>query len=238
MIFQTIKHLLPNAKAWRLTAENKQLSLFFKGLGAAFDGFKAFFDSVWLDIFPATTRELDQWEEQFGLPSANLTEQQRRDRLGARWKALGGQSPAYIQNTLRAAGFDVYVHEWWVDETQRGSVNGSVTPTAKNPSTHLKDASALPFWRSGANNDLAMCGGDDMYCASSSSPPGYLLVNKDGVSYTIDVDTDTHRYYLYIGGETFPDLAAVPAARQDEFETLCLRICPTEQWLGMLITYA
>lgn len=238
MIYHALRHLLPNGRALRVSA-NKRITEFFTGLGAAFDDFKIFFDQIWEDLDPAKTRQLDKFESQFALPDAMLTEQERRDRLDATWKAQGGQDPGYLQETLRAAGFDVYVHEWWIDPLVRGRQQGDglTRPVAKNPATFLRDTSGLPFWVSGANHDSAMCGGDDMYCASSSTPPGYVLVNKDAESYIIDVDAETHRYYLYIGAAAFPMLATVPAARQDEFETLCLRICPTEQWLGILVNY-
>ena len=55
------KHLLPRAKAWRLTIE-KQLRQFFEGLSTFLADAREFIDLVWLDIFPQQTRELDQWE--------------------------------------------------------------------------------------------------------------------------------------------------------------------------------
>ena len=44
-------------------------------------------------------------------------------------------------------------------------------------------------------------------------------------------------FFLYIGSSTFPNLAQVPLARRDEFEELCLQICPAQHWLGMLVEY-
>ena len=107
-----ITHLLPNARAWRLTI-TKTLRSFFEGLTYIWTDPREFIDLVWKDIDPATTRELDMWEEQFDLPNRGLTESERRDRLAAAWKASGGQSPRYLQDTLQAAGFEVYIHEWW-----------------------------------------------------------------------------------------------------------------------------
>ena len=133
---RVFKHLLPNARAWRLTVD-KRLREFFSGLSGVGDSVKTFFDGIWLDIFPETTREIDAWEKQFGLPDTGITEQQRRDRLDATWKALGGQDPKYIQDTLRANGFDVYVHEWWEPGTEpEPGVKQCVTP--RNPIMHLR----------------------------------------------------------------------------------------------------
>ena len=108
-IFQ---HLLPNARAWRLS-KGKTIRKFFEGLAGAPEDARAFIDAVYGDVFPATTRELAAWEEQYGI-AANPDEATRRLNLAAEWAAQGGQSPSYIQGVLHTAGFiDVYIHEWW-----------------------------------------------------------------------------------------------------------------------------
>ena len=277
------KHLLPNARAWRIVVE-KQLREFFEGLAASSAVYKIYFDEVWLDIFPETTREIAAWELQFGLFQSSLTEQERRDRLAATWKALGGQSPRYIQDTLQAAGFDVYVHEWW-DLTISGPECGELGaecgepgvecggtaggPVAKNPNLYLDDGTvAVPFLMYDGAAD-AQDGDEIAMDGATAAPRGYPLVNKiseissviigdgaasmndgatiaqDGggiitynlVQYVIPGDPTKWPYFLYIGGATFPDQAIVPETRRDEFENLCLKICPTEQWLGILVTY-
>ena len=239
LFLRIITHLLPNARAWRITVE-KTLRDFFEGLAASSTEYKTFFDLIWSDIFPGTTRELDAWEQQFGLFNSGLTEQERRDRLDATWKALGGQSPRYIQDTLQAAGFNVYIHEWWepiVGRPGGGSVNGDVTPVLRDPNTYLDDGTVvIPFtmFDGGADSQdgdaLSQDGG-------TNAPLGYPLVNNT-VQYVIPNDPTKWPYFLYIGGETFPEQAFVPQSRRDEFEDLCLRICPTEQWLGILVTYS
>jgi uncharacterized protein YmfQ (DUF2313 family) len=266
-----IRHLLPDGKAWR-TVTDKLLRQFFEGLAGLPADVKTYDDNMYDDLDPQRTRRLAEWEQQWGLLDYGLTEQERRDRLDAAWKAQGGQSPSYIQATLRAAGFDVHVHEWWapsIEHPTGGSVNGDVTPTARNPFTYLWDGVA-PRQYVGCGHDLAYCGGDSMFADSNDSPPGYPLVNKilevktDAVGtghdlayvggtllyagqfysstfgrkqYQIPVGAQYYPYFLYIGGQTFPDQATVPLARLDEFEDLCLKICPTEQWLGILVTY-
>jgi hypothetical protein len=56
--------------------------------------------------------------------------------------------------------------------------------------------------------------------------------------YQIPADATKYPYFLYIGGQTFPDHANVPQSRRNEFETLCLKICPAQQWLGILVDYS
>ena len=264
------KHLLPNAKAWRLTIE-KTLRRFFDGLTGLPEDVKTFLDCVYEDLDPFKTRALGKWEKQFALPNTGLTEQERRERLDSTWKALGGQDPRYIQDTLQAAGFDVYVHEWWEPIPGRpngGSIDNDVTPVARNPFTYLWDGSSQRQFV-GTGHDDAYCGGDDMFANSQIDPPGYPLVNKIiettktfiGVGndllecggdsafcnsgtiiftqkqHIMPADPTKYPFFLYIGGQSFPDMATVLNSRRDEFEDLCLKICPTEQWLGILVNY-
>lgn len=265
------QHLLPDGRAWRTTI-NKRLRQFFQGLTVIPEDVKHAADQNFEDIFPATTTRIGEWEEQFGLQGLGVTEQERRDRLAATWLQLvGGQSPRYIQDTLQAAGFNVYVHEWWEPVPGRpygGSVDGNATPTARDPFDYLWDG-VSPREFIGSGHDLAYCGGDVAFANSQIDPPGFVLVNKvreksqtpigsghvsavcggalaaSGAEtldfkekdYQIPNDPDAFPYFLYIGGETFPEVATVSAQRRDEFEELCLKICPAQQWLGILVNY-
>lgn len=267
------KHLLPSGKAWNITID-KNLKQFFEGLSIGVgDSVKLFFDEVFEDAFPQTTRELESWETQFGLPASGLTEQQRRDRLEAAWKAKGGQDPTYIQETLQAAGFDVYVHEWWVPGSEP-AVGSLGTAIARDPFLYLND-NITPLRFASLDGGADMQDGDLAVAMDGQTlqPSGYPLVNKiytydpdyisdgavdmydagqyamDGAvtglsqvynlkQYVMTADPDFYPYYLYIGGQTFPDHATVPGARQNEFETLCLKICPAQQWLGILVDYS
>lgn len=263
-----ITHLLPNARAWRITVD-KTLRKFFEGLAPLGVDIKLYYDLILYDILPSTTREIDLWEQQFGLRAYGLTEQQRRDRLDITWKALGGQDPYYIQTTLRAHGFDVYVHEWWVPGTEP-AVNSHAAATPRNPLTYLRDGDISVTYFAECGEALAQCGEADAQAGETASPSGYVLVNKvyetiavemqagellaqcgedsaqcdnvltyieRNIRYTIPTDPSYWPYFLYIGGQTFGDLATVDPKRRDEFEELCLKISPNQQWLGILVTY-
>jgi len=294
MFFRIIQHLLPHAKAWDITID-KQLRQFFQGLADALgDATKLFFDLLFLDLDPVYTRQIGYWETQFGLAPTIIDEDERRDRLVATWKALiGGQSPRYIQDTLQNAGFDVYIHEWWVLP-----VVGS--PVARNPNLYLASRSlttqyitncgaqkancghstavcgakvssgALVQYVANCGTQKANCGHSEAICGASNQPTGFPLVNKLLVpstliltagsiiancghssaicggtnnayvekEYQVTSDSTKWGYFLYIGGENFPDQANVQQSRKNEFETLCLKICPTQQWLGILINYS
>ena len=269
MFFRIFQHLLPNARAWRVIVE-KRLREFFEGLTGIGTATKIFYDEIFNDIDPQQTREIDAWEQQFGLPNTIIDEQERRDRLDATWKALGGQDPRYLQDTLQAAGFDVYVHEWWVPGTEP-AVGVKAAATARNPFTYLNDG-VTPLQFLSADGAPDMQDGDLAVGMDGVTvqPSGYPLVNKiyvptfvsigDGAPdmqdggvfaqdggvvityglklYQIPADVTKYPYFLYIGGQTFPDHANLSISRRNEFETLCLKICPAQQWLGILVDYS
>lgn len=239
----------------------KQIREFFEGLIGLPEDIRIYIDLIWADINPATTRQIPEWENQFGLPNTLTDEQARRDRLDATWKALGGQSPRYIQDTLQAAGFDVYIHEWWESPLTE-------PPVPRNPLTVLDAGSGVQYIVN-CGAQAANCGNPEAVCGASINPTGYALVNKidsplsgligcgmqilncgaeqancghiDTVyqpkQFTIPGDASKWPYFLYIGGQTFPDHATISASRRNEFETLCLKICPSQQWLGILVDY-
>jgi hypothetical protein len=238
LFLRIFNHLLPNAKAFRITAD-KQLREYFEGLSTVGEDTKDFLDEVWSDIDPALTRELSAWESQFGLRNTDITEQERRDRLSAAWKALGGQDPKYIQDTLRNSGFDVYVHEWWSPGTEPAvDVKSCVTP--RDPLTLIVPP-AFPLVNkiTETKADLTVLAGEALAAAGeiSAEAGNYLGFIETIRDYYIPTDPNYWNYFFYIGGQTFGNFANVDINRRDEFEELCLKICPTQLWLGMFITY-
>jgi len=178
MFLRIIKHLLPRARAWSITID-KTLRRFFDGLAQGLGvPIKLFFDQIYQDTQPQTTRELDAWEKQFGLNSgAVLTEQERRDRLDATWKAHGGQSPRYIQDILQAAGFNVFVHEWW-EPGSEPPLNVIAPAIARDPHDYLTGGGNLLDLLS-IDGAIDMQDGDILaQDGSATQPTGYPLVNN------------------------------------------------------------
>lgn len=270
IFFRAFQHLLPRGRAWVVVVE-KRLRQFFEGLSGVGSEAKQFVDDVWADLYPKTTRDLAGWEKQYGLPSVGLTEQQRRDRLAAAWKAQGGQDPRYIEDTLQANGFDVYVHEWWQPGTEPAvGVQGQATP--RNPLLYVREEFTGVRLLVECGEEFAACGEEFAEAGNALQPSGFPLVNKitqtvpaylprcgedlaacgedlaacgnfdvfstEGVNYIVSRDPKFWPYFLYIGGETFGEIAGVDPKRQSEFEALCLKICPTQQWLGILVEYS
>lgn len=231
IFFRLFTHLLPRARAWRLTVE-KKLRRFIVGFAEGFGpDAREFVDLILLDVFPETTRQLSEWESQFGLTAGTLTESERRERLAGAWTATGGQSPRYIEDVLRAAGFDVYVHEWFAP----GSL---YPPTPRDPNLYLTSdiSSGMECGEAiaEAGEEFAMCG----YVVYT---PGDVISNElDNPAQpptVIPTDPAYYPFFFYIGAAVFPNLANVPTSRRAELEALILRIKPTHCWVGMLINY-
>jgi len=175
LFLRIYRHLLPKARAW-LLFPGKTITQFFVGLTGLPADIRVFFDSIWDDISPQTTRELEAWERQFNLTDpGTLTEAQRRDRLAGAWQAMGGQSPRYIQDTLQDAGFPVYVHEWW----EPGPPTVPVTPpVVRDPRVYLRGSSLPANFLTGLGETLAQLGEPVMLLGNTNEPQGYPLVNK------------------------------------------------------------
>ena len=236
VFFRVFQHLLPDALAWRLVTQ-KQLRALFEGLSEEPANIRTAFDLVYEDRFPATTRALEEWEDEFGLPGAG-TEAERRLQLDAEWKAQGGQSPRYLQDTVRAAGFDVYLHEWWEP--------GTMPRVARNPHDYTVQPLIGTVQCTPVELDGPLC--TPRFLDGAPQPQcNRWLVNEPGYIVNLNLTPSApppipdnpavYPYFLYWCGETFGDPAEVPAARRADFERLLLKICPAQQWLVTIVNY-
>jgi len=233
LFFRTFQHLLPRAEAWKVTLE-KTLRNFFEGLAAgAPDAARTFIDLVYEDVFPATTRELEAWESEFGITS-NADEATRRIALAAEWRATGGQSPAYIEGVLQTAGFDVFIHDWW---------SSGPPYVARDPRDYTEQPLIGSFQCSDLSNqpqcqeNLSL---GQPQCNRFLSNETHYLVNKDlthNAPPPIPGDPAFWPFFVYVGGETFGDPASIPAERREEFERLILKLRPTHLWIVVLATF-
>jgi hypothetical protein len=231
-LFNLFKHLLPHAEAWTITID-KVLRQLFEGTAPSFEDAREWFDLIWLDLFPQTTRHLTQWESQFGLTNGLniLLEQDRRNRLEANWQATGGQSPYYIQTTLRAAGFDVYVYDWW---SSVGPPPVERDPALANYLLVNKLYTAVVDYEVG-------CGEPDMECGEAIAECGEnngIIFDRTEYPWPGFYDPWRKKYVYYICGPTFGSEAVVPIDRLDEFEDLVLKLSPEHLWIGMYVRYA
>lgn len=207
------------------------LSRFFRGIANGLEPVVAFFDGIFGDAFPSSSRELSAWESQFGIES-NPDDATRRMNLDAEWSATGGQSPAYIQGILQAAGFPVFVHEWWA------ATNPYV---ARNPQSYTVQP-LIGSVQCSALSDRPECSAlsDQPQCNRFLENNPFYIVNENLTNVApppIPDDVSTWPFFVYYGAETFPDHASVPIARKAELERLLEKLTPSQHWIVTLIDY-
>ena len=109
-MLNTLRHLLPDSTAWRLVIE-RLLKKYLRGLSTVGADARSFIDDVSDDVWPQTTRQLSEWQRQFGLEAWG-TEQEQRDYLEHIWSEERGHGRETIQANLRAGGFaNAYVYD-------------------------------------------------------------------------------------------------------------------------------
>jgi hypothetical protein len=226
------KHLLPRAKAWRLP-HGSQIRALSEGVAESPAEAREFVDEVWGDLLPASTRALAQWEKQYGL-SGTGDDATRRQALVAAWQATGGQSPRYLQDAMQAAGFPVYVHEWWS--------SGPDPYVARDPRDYVTQPLFGTYQCDSVTDTQPQCSAfaNQPQCnAFLANDPGYLVnLNLTPTAPpAVPSDPDRWPYFLYWGAETFPETAFIPEDRRREFERLLLRLNPAQQWLVTLVDY-
>jgi len=255
--FKIIKYLLPKSKSFKIYIE-KKLSNFFKALTCIPDDFRKYLDEIYLDIFPKTTRQLDEWKNEFGLFFFPPYENEQRETIDGEWKAKGGQGKDYIQQVLRDAGFDVYVHENIppVDPDIFLTSIASMVCGGFNAYAGRLDAYAgLTGGELLVNGpiytniiDIASSAGNiNMSCGNLKACCRYFekmeIVDK---TYTITNDPDYWGYFFFIGGQATRninheletiDFALIPSGRKEEFKRLVLKLKPAQTWVGLIVTY-
>jgi hypothetical protein len=60
---------------------------------------------------------------------------------------------------------------------------------------------------------------------------------EEPAQHLIPTDSTKWPFFLYIGAQTFGDLAPIPTGRRSEFEALALKVKPAHVWLGLLVEY-
>lgn len=223
----TFKHLLPSGKAWRLIIDRK-LRQFFEGLSVEPGDAQDYQDGTWNDYRPFTTTKLDEWEDQFGLlPIAGGTEQERRERLDAEWKALGGQDPRYLQDIVQAAGFPLFIHEWWVP--------GTDPPVPRNPNSWIAPDGTGSFIVTQLGKTGVQLGRESTQLGKARNLRFLITDNLVKPVVWPRTDVDDYSFFLYWGGATFGDTVNIPTERWDELRTLLLKLCPTQLWIGAFV---
>jgi hypothetical protein len=154
------------------------------GISDCFEYLKGVASSLAKIRLPIDTQQLEDLEREFGvIPDATATESQRRAYLnGIVFGALGTGSEDNLENRLRAAGFDVRVHQ-------------------NSPPIDPSSLLAFDPWCVCGHVD-AVCGYEDAFCGFGG---GQLLVNEtqvlDPIPYQLPENYKFWPFIFFIGGE-------------------------------------
>jgi uncharacterized protein YmfQ (DUF2313 family) len=223
------KQLYPTGRAWKLpfdgVFERLHKALIISEAQAYTDAVSTH-DCILPDNANFTTQDAYDWETRLGLihnESISLA-----DRMLAIKRKLNqpGVAPAksnwrYLEKQLRAAGFDVYVHENRFDDYPTGYI--TMTPFELTGDTS--------FVVSVQHGDFQT--GDYQHGGLYSK----FVANHIDEATDWSYDITNLRKTFYIGGVTAGDFANVDATRKNEFRQLILTIKPTHTVGFLLINY-
>ena len=255
--FKVFKLLSPRSNAFLLFIQ-KKFTKFIEGLTALPADFRQYIDEIWLDIFPDTTRSIELWEKQWGIITPALDIETRRANVDTLWKLSGGQDQPYIEATLRAAGFDVYVHENNPPVDPDNFLSGIFVLQAGGLNAYAGRQDAFAGRTGGellVNGPiltnvaliLAIAGGNNSFAGNINMNASYFeeLTTFDK-TYQITDDPDLWPYFFFVGGTatrnashelTAIDYAEIAPEREDEFKALLLKLKPAQSWAGLIINF-
>ena len=182
IFFNALKLLLPRSKAFDIT-QNTSLRKFIKGLSWLMEDVKRDNELVYMDLYPETTRSMEEWEKQFGVFFSDLRYGDvRRGILKSLWQLnIGGQSLSYIQGLLQNFIPEIKIFE---------------NIPVKNP----RDANAVFGCMCGQKN--AVCGNRYLICGYKIGDADFVptvIRNDSDQLYDIPVDKKNWENYFFIG---------------------------------------
>ncbi|MGL4982538.1 MAG: hypothetical protein ACRC4W_06785 [Treponemataceae bacterium] len=153
MFLEVLKKLMPKNSLFRLSNENK-LYLFLKSFSALPDKTKESIDLLFLDIFPKTTRFINEWLNAFGFYLNEEEEVKSKEILSLLWTIQGGYTAEFLQKVLRIFDKKINVIE-------------------NIPTRNPLDSYASYY---------CVCGQENFYCGGQYAACGYRVGSDEGVA--------------------------------------------------------
>ena len=223
-ILNLTKQLYPTGRAWWMK-KGGTFDLFHEGLAVsesqAYAASVGILDSILPDNDNFSSVDADNWEQALSIyksSGVSLTDRKAAILRSIAYpgNVLGRQHVDYIENELRTAGFDVYVHEnrfasggGWVTVDPRAAIYGEVK------------YSEVKYGSVGISGFTKIA--------------NYIDEAKD-VSFDFGLAVN-QRATFFIGGAVFPNFANVDINRKNEFRELILKLKPAQMGGYLLINY-
>lgn len=227
MGIKPFSRLAPSGHAWKnlpSSALKKVFGVFDTKLRAAASDL----DVTAKDAFAESTTRLATWESELGLRAAS-NDTVRRTALDQALRSTGGQSLQFLQDTLQAAGFNVWVHSSWASQNPfvvrdpRAYADPPEYGTelcTDNVDWHQPQCTDTPAWGQAQMNGIV---GGTNYFDNITLQDTYLP--------PIPADPNAWPFFLYIGGQVFPQYAQIDMTRFDELRRLICKHRPLRHWI-------
>lgn len=222
ILLNLTKRLFPTGRAFRSNkgsvSDDVQKGLIVSE-SEMIEGYESILSEILADNENFTEENASDWERRLAIRASSNTDLEIRKAAILRKYAAPGDIPArshytYLQRELRAAGFDVYVHE---NRFFPG-------PTTKHPSE-------FSFYSNAPQIQLAQFQLGQFQLGQIDIEKVVNFINNDKDRLFV-IGTDL-RATFYVGSLIVGDVADINADRKDEFRQLILQIKPL-QTVGIL----
>ena len=109
--FDAIKLLFPRSRAFNLTIDSNKRKL-IKAIAVLPEDIRHEMEQVYFDLFPETSRCIDDWEKVFAVVFSSKELAKQRSVIAALWRInKGGQSAVFLESMLRNIDANILVVE-------------------------------------------------------------------------------------------------------------------------------
>ena len=111
VFFDAIKLLFPRSRAFNFTINSDKRKL-IKAIAVLPEDIRHEMEQVYFDMFPETSRCIDDWEKVFAVVFSSKELEKQRNVLAALWRInKGGQSAVFLESMLRNIDANILVVE-------------------------------------------------------------------------------------------------------------------------------
>ena len=111
VFFDAIKLLFPRSRAFNLTIDSNKRKL-IKAIAVLPEDIRHEMEQVYFDLFPETSRCIDDWEKVFAVVFSSKELAKQRNVIAALWRInKGGQSAVFLESVLQNINANILVVE-------------------------------------------------------------------------------------------------------------------------------
>lgn len=257
---QAVLANLPKGQAWTPDPD-LDMQKFYEGVAENWEVIRSNLANLAYIRDPNKTIVLEDLEKEYGYTTdIRLTEAERRQQLAAFIYALPRHgSEDDLQEILRNAGHDVYVHQNDPAVDPGLFLNGNFQVALDNNNAYLGDIDAFLGI---SNGELIVIGdtydqlisyevvldGEFSYLGDDSLILGYFTdFTNEKLIFPIPTNSDSWPFIFFVGGSAVRDgitgeltsiqTAMIPHERRSELIRNILRYKPMFTWCGLIVNY-